>query len=1212
MTKNISKRVLSAVLTIVMLITIVGISAIAAAGDAIMAINASADATAMATAISANETELTTAGVDLSIFKALSTATQSSVNTTLVGGRPYADLPAFSTALTNAVYGVTLTRLNPILEDMNYTATVNSAGSWTDKMLYKFNISHPMLKSDFIVKNRINVMKTSRVDNSSNKTGTVTVADIDTNWYQWVDTKATIDTKGLLTSTTPYSYTFTSTKLTAPSTTEYYDVKDYIQAKVSEDVSQIAMRITGLPAGFYQSSDGDGHNIGMYVIYDKTAMLSAFNNATTSNIESLLKNNGGVFNFDVTGYTNLNATNKTAINTALLSARPFADFAAINTAYTTAVASLVYTQRYEIAEDYTLTFASTVTKVDATTAALWTPTKTNSMYELDFNLSGAPQNYVASKRLYVRNNSNSTSTVLRSISFVDALSKGDNYVGSDFTGLDSCAWKDINSVFNPVDITRATVDASGFVKIGVSSNITNLLNANLTNTQFTSKAGGTNAPYVIISYDKDAIVKDLNSAPSTAAVKTILQTYGKMVGVSTNDLTNNIDAISSVVFNSDFSTLSEFQTLITNYILPSINNATNVTDFKTLVNQYHINIGLDYSKFDRLAMKDKIYSDLFYLKGAGFASYADIISAFNTLVAANISAPIRSVSIEDYAYGGGDATINANSNWCTNFLTKFNVNGEVNTTSEFLVAVKYYQKQAARAEAALANKAVNLYEISPVSWTDGGYTGVPTTNANVLATGVITDNTKPIINSETITCANGSFFGLDVSNYFITNGTFSKTAGSVFALRMGLPATVSSFFQDGTLLEGAPYLSFEYDVGGIVNAISNANVSTIQGLIERNGSIIGINVSAYKNLSQKADVNNAIIGKNFTTATEIETAVNTAISKMLYKETFSIGAADTTKWGHINTSGTNGVGAEPFFMSQTRQTFSFFTFNKSASMIDKKYTAYAQVGLMRADGGEDNISNGGPKGIARYALFSSSNDTQSVISYSNNATKSGDLVSADVTDIAKNSTGEFTVYARGPITNLTNAGSRLLAPTASGQFLTDVYYDKLAIANDIAQAGSINAVNTMLVTYHSVFGIPSDASGDYSTYAIALLGQNIQTTVQLQQLITTGARRVAITQVTSPNITATSIGGVITIQNLSTQPKNIKVLIAAYNQYNEILGVTAVDTSSTNGAVAGSSSSQYGYILSGVSSVYKIRSFIWNSLDGLSPYDIPRETLIQN
>lgn len=968
-----------------------------------------------------------------------------------------------------------------------------------------------------------------------------------------------------------------------------FDITEYLQGKTgdigfamhSPDAGQGNMRV-------YQKEHREWEGVldgsRIEVTYDIPALLADLNQATEENIEELIIENGALLGIYADAYALL--SDKTAVNQALL-AGDFDSIESAATAANTAIQKQLVFTRVGAASNQTGTVWST--------GAVQADNPNARLVRGDF--SGLPTEHRVLTKFYISTNSGRTS----------GDDKPDYYYSTQLLMESTYPYKNLGFLrIDDTNVFGTAIDVAGEqVEFAIVEGINNDC--------FNDIASGA---YFLVGYEKTGIYADLSSAGSIGRVKTLLSQFGVMLGIEQSALTANLDAYSLAVYCADpITTDDEFKAVIDNYetvvaenALPMLNACDSEETFGENFMVIAPALGLDISILGRLANSAGILSKIYAAKGDGFTSPAALAETFETLMSAEVTAPVRSIAAVDYNYGGGEGTINNASNWQSALLTQFNVNSDLGIASKHLVRVTYNHKQAERGEAALAQAEVMLHEISPAGWEDR----TPTTNAAVQELGVIDDTSKPVATAERLDCPNGGWVTVDVSGYFIQDGQFTKTPGETFALRTNVNTAangVSTFYEAGdSQLDQAPYLTFEYDLGGIVTDFAAAKTNEeIDQLICQEGTVLGIDAEAYKNLSHKETVWNAVRGKAFANAAELTAAIQNALDSLLYVETISM---QETGWGTIAADGTeSNQNAADYWMPKGRNEYMYLRFPINNAQFDLQYAAGAQVRIQRRNGGEeDGVEN---YSQPRYILFSSRNTSDSVMAYSNNSLKGGDYITADITPLLKDAGDTLTVYARGSVVNSKESGNMVSTPIsnldpgktyAENRFAIDISYDKLAIANAIAEAGTIQDAQRLMEINYRVFGLEE---ADAPSAAAALFGSPVATADELEYVLSAalsgGVLFSGFTKMPEP--IGGNTMGTVTIKNLSDTEKAVQVMVAAYNEDGEMLQAALVDF---GGQIEAAASATQTYALMGVTEAYALKAFLWDSLAGLQPYDIPR------
>ena len=578
MVKRTCRLVIGFTLCLMVLLQMSCISVLGDEAGTLAAINAAATSAELITVIQSHTEDLTTAGIDLTVYNKLSQASKNIVANSLVNGPDYDSLASgtnpFTTALNNAINSATIVRFNPIIEDMNYISwsvgtNVNNENNWVEKILYKLDVARPMYKSEYLLQNNVVVRKTGRGENNNITTGlingNVVITDISTYWDQYVDIETTIDQKGILSAVPEFSYTFPVTGLGA-NTLKAFDLTDYIGTMAKSGKSTAAIFLNGLPAGFFVTSESDGHKLGVYTIFDKQGILDAFNAATIDNIGTLIQENGEVFMLNVHEYMNLCTASKSEVNKAILAAKPFSDLSAIVTAYNNFRGSLLVTQQYPISEDYKVFFSPQPTsKYDFTDNNLWLGDRTNETWEFDFDLGVIDDQFATSKIMYLRsrgNSSNDPPYPPYALRVRDMLSKPDNYTGVAHNIVNLSEFSGEGGIFNTFDVSKAKISVDGTMKLAMNSVVTDICNTKLVLPYLSPKADGeTNQPYIKVSFDKLAVANGIAASADVTSAEAMLDTYHSMLGIATN-AQGDYSQYAALMLGENIESLQHLQTLL--------------------------------------------------------------------------------------------------------------------------------------------------------------------------------------------------------------------------------------------------------------------------------------------------------------------------------------------------------------------------------------------------------------------------------------------------------------------------------------------------------------------------------------------------------------------------------------------------------------------------------------------------------------------------
>ena len=127
-------------------------------------------------------------------------------------------------------------------------------------------------------------------------------------------------------------------------------------------------------------------------------------------------------------------------------------------------------------------------------------------------------------------------------------------------------------------------------------------------------------------------------------IKSFLTEYGSLIGISEEDLKNNIDSLAlAFASGKSISSLDEFMKIYSNYeeialmnIIPMINRSKSAEEFDELIHKYSKTLGLSLSAYDSISDKNGIYKSV-----AGVTEDKDrFIQLFNKEVGKYCAEPV--------------------------------------------------------------------------------------------------------------------------------------------------------------------------------------------------------------------------------------------------------------------------------------------------------------------------------------------------------------------------------------------------------------------------------------------------------------------------------------------------------------------------------------------------------------------------------------------
>lgn len=972
----------------------------------------------------------------------------------------------------------------------------------------------------------------------------------------------------------------------------YFDVTDNIKVQGTEDIGFLVSAV-GYDTFYQYNGEWDGKpSSGMPrrprldVTYDIDAYLADINAATSASdreaVDKLISENGEIIEIYRNAY-NVLADKSTVIDAVI--GKTYDKAVDFTVAVNTAIDELIY---------YTPDIAVTTTG----SGTQWSYTHIYGGYNQDsttdvtVNYSEYPSDYRAIAKLYFRTNSgrgnddvkipNRTQQVIdvetnKAVGYVNA--QGEGWYGGDILPKDN-----MTAYYLAKEVEEC------FDNFGVNQ-------------------------YVNLGYDKTAILKAINTAETVAEIRNILTDYGKMISSDINSENAGKYAIGmfyydeEITFDNIADIAENLDTILDNNLIYMINEADTLDKFVEMVEGNAQAIGIDLTLYSKLSGKADIMASIYEAKPEGGYRSTDVIKdAFNAAVSERINQlPMRAIAFEDYNCSSTDA-VNGENNWASALLLKYKIGKAVNTTSHHIIKIGAMQRFGNHGAFQPAERGYMLYEVSPDGWTD-----LPaTTQEDIGKLNVVNDESK-LIATGISEVGSGSRVELDVTDYFLNeNNEFNKNPDEVFALKFKTDSRYQdngfAFYTptDGDWSKYDHYLEFYYDTEAILNEINSAKTADEVGeIIAREGSVIGIKMSAYENILYKDAVNEALLNKSFVNIAEASAAANAALDSLLYTETVKLESREG--WGiiNLNTDNIDTANPENFYVRYGNDYMNYITFDLSNMKYNNSDAVYAEVNLANRAANEDTA--------VRIFNLSDAKRFGNVVGVATNSTLGASRSVGDITPIIKNATDKTaTVYFSAPV--LTGARDFLESPISNlaagmeysgDRFYVNVAYDKLALIDKITKAGNVESANNLLTEYSDELGLT--ISGDFTKYSTVLLGKTVKTLAQFNKLLEEAeSATVVISDLTLGTVGAgmTTTSGTIYLANLSGSMQRIAVIIASYDENGRMVDSIVVDTDNGEGDPRLPKNGQpYPFRNLGIENASEVRAYVWDSLERMNPHD---------
>ena len=977
---------------------------------------------------------------------------------------------------------------------------------------------------------------------------------------------------------------FDTEKAIVPAATYSFTKEAEITSDITEYVKSLDTNEFGLlfdiskAQTFYQKDATTGGSYGnsayLSITYDVETLLSDINSATEETIGDIISENGQLIGINASAYNAI--YDKSSINSALVG-KNFTTCEDATKAANNAIEELVYYVGTDGKIPVITNKTGTVWSQGIAEAGFIDYIDNVDQLYITADYSAYPEEYRAVSRFNIKANSGRhTADLLATQEFIDKTNmKNVGYI----------------SIPNTHNYYGGYLNTTENVTFGLKQfEADNECIDNVQNSYFE------------LGYDKTGILNAVNSADSVSAVKTILNEYGYMLNSS---ITGNFIGKAAIAFYyADVVTLDNIDDIVANAdetaaanLLPMINECQTEEEFENIAIEYSDVLGIDLTIYNRLSNTDDVFSSIYALKGEGFESMDFIKDEFNRIISEKLSTtPVRVIAYEDYNVG--DGTINNVTNWAEALLTKFRIGNAANITSKHNAKIDFSFKNGAHSQEPAKERNYFIYEISPEGWND-----TDPTDVNVVRNLEAYKDESKLIAAGSVYKESAMQTTIDVTDYFLDeNGKFIKVADEDFAIKFRYDG--SDFFAaaDESNVKYCEYLSFVYDTEAILDEINNADTNNIEEIILREGSVIGINVTAYSNLEYKDEVNNALIGKDFANVAEAAAAANTALEGLFYSEVISMKG---TGWGIYSLIENKVTNENPvdFWLSYGNNFTNYFTYDISNMTYDKNDAVYAEMNLSTRNLNEDTE--------LRYLQFKDSN--MNVIGSGYNTAVGEGSITGDVTQILKSAdTNSITVYSTAPILD----GGRALLQTPifstdgaeykEDRFFITVYYNKLDIANKIADCDDVLDANNLFTQYASLLGLEGVA--DFTNYSTVFAGQEIKTLAQLDELILKAETAgVMISNINAGNITPgmTTTSGSVTIANFTGSRKKIAAIIASYDSDGRMVDSIILDTYDPDfeASLLPSRGETYYFNNLNIENAAEIRGFVWDAFETMNPYD---------
>lgn len=131
---------------------------------------------------------------------------------------------------------------------------------------------------------------------------------------------------------------------------------------------------------------------------------------------------------------------------------------------------------------------------------------------------------------------------------------------------------------------------------------------------------------------------------NVSEIKTFLKEYGTVLGISDEDMKNNIDLIAlAFASGTKINNLEEFKAVYADYktkakanLLTALNRAENVSEFDYMINAFKDELGISVAPYNSISNKEGIFSAV---KAANKTDIAEFRALFNSEVAKYFNAP---------------------------------------------------------------------------------------------------------------------------------------------------------------------------------------------------------------------------------------------------------------------------------------------------------------------------------------------------------------------------------------------------------------------------------------------------------------------------------------------------------------------------------------------------------------------------------------------
>ena len=426
-------------------------------------------------------------------------------------------------------------------------------------------------------------------------------------------------------------------------------------------------------------------------------------------------------------------------------------------------------------------------------------------------------------------------------------------------------------------------------------------------------------------------------------------------------------------------------------------------------------------------------------------------------------------------------------------LTKFNMTGDINVESKYLLSVTY--NLAVRTSSGNCS-ADDYMQNWSFYLTDGNWQEYRATYSSL--DNRVTDRSKLLLTTNYKAQDKNAFDITDAYKSFLS----SISTGNSFGIRTDI-AQYQAVFSSENMYENN-YLTYVIDKNAIINAMDKASATTIENVILKNGYAAGFDVGSYKNLTSRTNLNKTLasytsILKPDDLKYEMDLLRGGKITLPQSGEVFMYEENST---GQNLSAKLTGRGTGAIWTDNRTSTKVTYVFDISNTPLN--YLTSVRFNVKRSGGGKADST------IAVMSLFgadssSGNSNPQSQMFYLD-FNQTGKLMtvnkgvgsSVDVTDFVKSQTGKVFIGIAG-----------IDYDALDGQANLEFQYEYAAVLAAFPSSG-ITQTKSILVTYGAMLGMTTEqmTTANISKAALALAGKTVTSLSQFRQMVAAGIANV--------------------------------------------------------------------------------------------------------